>query len=99
MKVCYSRRAVADLIGIADYVRERNPRAAEAIEQRIRASIVQLEMFPFIGRQTDDQNIRMFPIVRYPYLVFYEVVGDETIVHHIRDGRQQPIDPGDLRSE
>jgi hypothetical protein len=40
----------------------------------------------------------MFPIVRYPYLVFYEVVGDEAIIHHIRDGRQQPIDPGDFRS-
>ena len=75
MKVRYSKGAVADLIAIADYIRDRNPRAAEAVERRIRASIDQLEMFPLLGRPTDDPSIRMFPIVRYPYLVFYEVGG------------------------
>lgn len=70
MKVRYSQRAVADLIGIAGYIRDHNPRAAETVEKRIRASIAQLEMFPSIGRTTDDPSIRMFPIARYPYLVF-----------------------------
>lgn len=73
MKVRYSRRAIADLVGIADYVREHNPPAAAALEKRIRASIEQLQMFPYSGRSTDDPSMRMFPIVRYPYLVFYEV--------------------------
>jgi plasmid stabilization system protein ParE len=74
MKVRYSRRAVADLIGIADYIRAHNPQAAEAVEKRIRASIRRLETFPFGGRRTEDPTIRMFPIGRYPYLVFYEVL-------------------------
>lgn len=99
MRVRYSRGAIADLIGIADYIREHNPRAAEAVEKRIRASIDQLETFPFGGRPTDDPSIRMFPIVRYPYLVFYEVVGGEVVIHHIRHGRREPLDPGDVRSE
>jgi toxin ParE1/3/4 len=80
MKVRYSRSVVADLIAIADYIRDRNPRAAEEVEKRIRASIGQLEMFPFGGRQTDDPGIRMFPIVRYPYLVFYEVGDGEVVI-------------------
>jgi len=99
MKVRYSRRAIADLVGIADYIRKHNPRAAEAVEKRIRASIRQLEMFPFSGRSTDDPTIRMFPIVRYPYLVFYEVFGDEVVIHHIRHGRRRPLAPGEARSE
>jgi len=94
MKVRYSRRAVADLIGIAEYIRERNPRAAELVEKRIRASIEQLEIFPSIGRRTDDSTIRMFPIVRYPYLVFYEVVKGEIVVHHIRHARRQSLGSG-----
>lgn len=98
MKVCYSQRAVADLIDIADYIREHNPRAARAVEERIRASIGQFEMFPFGGRPTDDPDIRMFPIARYPYLVFYEVLGDEVIIHHIRHGRRRPLDPKGSRS-
>lgn len=99
MKLRYSRRAVADLIGIADYIRAQNPRAAEAVERRIRASIKQLEMFPFSGRPTDDPSIRMFPVVRYPYLVLYEVVGGDVVIHHIRHGCRGPLDPGDVRSE
>jgi addiction module RelE/StbE family toxin len=94
MKVRYSRRAVADLAAIGDYVRPRNPRAAEAVEKRIRALIDQLEWFPFLGRATDDPAIRVLPVVRYPYLVFYEVSGEEVIIHHIRHGRRRPLAPG-----
>ena len=98
MSVRYSRGAIADLIAIADYIREHNPRAAEAVEKRIRASIDKLEMFPFSGRPTGDPSIRMFPIVRYPYLVLYEVAGNEIAIHHIRHGRRKPVDPGGVRS-
>jgi addiction module RelE/StbE family toxin len=98
MKVRWSRRAIANLVGIADYVREHNPRAAAALEKRIRASIGQLQMFPRSGRPTDDPGIRMFPIVRYPYLVFYEVAEDEVVIHHIRHARREPVDPGAARS-
>lgn len=99
MKLRYSKGAVADLIGIADYIREHNPRAADGVEKRIRAAIRRLEMFPFSGRPTDDPYVRMFPIVRYPYLVFYEVLQGEVVIHHIRHGRREPLDPGDVISE
>ncbi len=98
MKVRYSRRAVADLVAIAEYIREHNPSAAAAVEKRIQDSIDQLEAFPFKGRPTDDPAVRMFPIVRYPYLVFYEVMDGEIVVHHIRHGRRRPIDPTKVRS-
>jgi addiction module RelE/StbE family toxin len=99
MRVRYSKGAVTDLVAIADYIRDRNPRAAEEVEKRIRASIGQLEMFPLIGRPTEDPSIRMFPIVRYPYLVFYEVAGGQVVIHHIRHARREPLDPGDARSD
>ncbi len=98
MRVRYSRRALADIVRIADFVREHNPSAAAALEKRIRSSIEQLQTFPLIGRPTDDPDIRMFPIVHYPYLVFYEVVAREIVVHHIRHARRRPLDPGDARS-
>jgi addiction module RelE/StbE family toxin len=99
MKVRYSKGAVADLIAIANYIRDRNPRAAAVVERRIRASIDQLETFPLLGRPTDDPSIRMFPIVRYPYLVFYDIGGGEIVIHHIRHGRRIPIDQGGVRSQ
>lgn len=85
MKVRYSKRAVDDLIAVADNIRPTdlsiyNPSAAEAVEKRIRASIARLSIFPFIGRATDDSVIRVLPITRYPYLVFYEVLGEEIVI-------------------
>jgi toxin ParE1/3/4 len=98
MKARYSKRAIHDLISAADYMRDRNPRALLAIEQRNRSAIRQLELFPFIGRTTDDPEIRVLPIVHYPYLVFYEVLQDEIIIHHIRHGRRAAPGPVDTQS-
>jgi toxin ParE1/3/4 len=98
MKVRYSRRALADLVGIAAYMREHNTQTAAALEKWLRASIEQLQTFPLLGRPTDDPEIRMFPIVRYPYLVFYEVADNEIVIHHIRHARRQPLNPGAARS-
>jgi addiction module RelE/StbE family toxin len=98
-RVRYARRAIADLIGIADYIRERNPRAAETVADRIRASIARLGMFPFIGRPTDDPSLRILPIGRYPYVVYYEVIEGDVVVHHIRHGRRKPPRPDEIRSK
>ena len=46
MRVRYSKGAIADLIGIADYIREHNPRAAEAVEKRIRRQSTSSRRFP-----------------------------------------------------
>ena len=98
MKARYSKRAIQDLLSIADYMRDRNPQASLAIEQRIRSAVRQLELFPFIGRTTDDPEIRVLPVVHYPYLIFYEVLQDELVIHHIRHGRRAPPEPADTRS-
>ena len=29
------------------------------------------------------RKIRVLPIVHYPYVVFYEVLEDEVVVHHL----------------
>ena len=44
------------------------------------------------------RKIRVLPIVHYPYVVFYEVLEDEVVVHHIRHGRRAPPEPADTRS-
>jgi toxin ParE1/3/4 len=96
--VRYARRAIFDLIDIAEYIRKQNPRAAEAVATRIRASIAQLGIFPFIGQPTDDADMRLLPIGRYPYIVFYEVIEEEVVVHHIPHGRRKPPSPDEIRS-
>lgn len=41
---------------------------------------------PFVGRPSDVDGIRVKPI--RDYLLFYEVLADVIIIHHIWDGRR-----------
>ena len=93
MRVRYSKRATRDLISIADYITARDPSAAEAVETRIRTATSRLGFFPFSGRETDDPSIRVLPVARYPYLIFYEVLEKAVVIHHIRDARRKPFHP------
>lgn len=97
MKVRYSPHAAADLIAIADYLTERNPPAARAVEIAPRRSIDLLGEFPGSGRVlTQWPDVRVMPLTRYPYLIFYMVSADELLILHIRHGARAPIGPEDL---
>jgi toxin ParE1/3/4 len=97
MKVRYRPRAIADLIGIADYLSERSPAGARAVEARIRMSVELLRQFPESGRVIEQRSqVRVMPIVRYPYLVFYTVTEEELVILHIRHGARETIDPDEL---
>jgi toxin ParE1/3/4 len=47
-----------------------------AVKARIQRAIGRLARFPYSCRATAPPGIRVLPVVRYPYLVFYTV--DET---------------------
>ena len=91
MRVRYSKRATEDLVAIAEYISVRSPSAAISVEDAIRSVAIQLSIFPFSGRETSDPDIRVLSTPRYPYLVFYEVLKNKVVIHHIRHGRRKPI--------
>ena len=97
MKVRYSPRAVADLNGIADYLIERSPQGARAVEAAIRTTVSLVADFPGCGRVVAQRpEVRVIPVTRYPYLIFYTVTGDAVVVLHIRHGAREPAKPEDL---
>jgi len=38
--------------------------------------------------RNDIPEVRVFPISRYPYLVYHRVDGTEVTIVHVRDGRR-----------
>jgi plasmid stabilization system protein ParE len=48
-----------------------------------------LPLHPSLGVRTDDPTIRRLVATAYPYLVFYEIAGDEIVVHHIRHAARE----------
>jgi len=65
------------------------------VQARIQAVTDLLLCHPGIGALTTDPSIRRMTTSAYPYLIFYEVAGDELIIHAVRHGARNPADmPG-----
>jgi toxin ParE1/3/4 len=96
MKVRLDPRAVRDLEDIRAYLIEHSPSGAERVRQHIAQTIERLGDFPLLGRITDETNVRVLPLTRYPYLIFYAVLPDTAAVLHIRHGAREPLDPTEL---
>jgi len=73
MRLRFTPRAQRDLADIYDYLAEKNPAAAQRVEDHIRASLELLETWAGFGAPTDLGDVRRLPIVRYPYRAFYRV--------------------------
>jgi plasmid stabilization system protein ParE len=96
MKVRYTRRALLDLVNIADYISERNPSAAIKVETAIRSSIDLLADFPMLGRNLPELHARALGVPRYPYTAYYRIKDEKISILHVRDNRRRPLERGDL---
>jgi addiction module RelE/StbE family toxin len=93
MKVRYSETALRELDEIFAYIYERNRSAAVAVVDRIERLSSLIREVPLIGHLTDEEGVRMMPVVRYPFLIFYAVSdrADEVVILHIRHAaRRRP---------
>ena len=92
MKAEYSRRALTDLRDIAAYyANSDNPTVGEAVAARIREVVARLEVVPRSGRPVSDREaVRVAPLLRYPYNIFYAVTGETVRIVHIRHTSPRP---------
>jgi plasmid stabilization system protein ParE len=88
VKLRFSPRARSDIDHIYEYIAEHNKRAARAVVSQIRSTSELLARHPGLGRQTDTPGVRVFPVARYPYLVYHRMHEDNVIIIHVRDGRR-----------
>jgi toxin ParE1/3/4 len=98
MKVRYSPQALLQLSEIHSNIAQPNPRAAKAVVARIEELCEKLGEFPGMGSITDHPGVRVLPVVRYPYLIFYRLIteSDEVRILRIRHGRRKPLAPGEI---
>ena len=65
MKLRFTRRAVDNIAELADYIRARNPEAAEAVRTAIYDSLANLLLFPNVGRQQTTEGVRKLVTRKY----------------------------------
>ncbi len=91
MKVRYTETALRELDEIFTYIFEHDRSAATGVIERVERLTALLVEFPFVGHETDEIGVRVVPLVRYPFLIFYTVNTDEVVILHVRHGsRLQP---------
>ncbi|HUD85582.1 MAG TPA: type II toxin-antitoxin system RelE/ParE family toxin [Xanthobacteraceae bacterium] len=91
MKLRFTRRAVANIVEITDYIRERNPAAAQRVRAAIYESLQNLILFPHIGRRQNTAGVRKLVTRKYAYLVYYTVdePAEEIVILNMKHSAQR----------
>lgn len=84
MKVVYTAATVADLRKIADWLAIHYPAIAPFVERRIRTVIAWIGRWPESARRSAKRpGVRIVPVGRYPYRIFYRITDDAVEILHI----------------
>lgn len=91
MKLRFTRRAVDNIVELADYIRARNLEAAEAVRAAIYNSLTNLLLFPNVGRLQTTEGVRKLVTRKYSYLIYYTVdeVAEEIIVLSVKHSARE----------
>lgn len=92
MTVEYTRHAVADLQKVAADSAAFGASVAAALEVRFRELVNRIANNPELGaRVADRPGVRVVPLIRYPYKVFYRILTDGGVrILHVRHTARRP---------
>ena len=90
MKVRYTPRAAGDLADILSYLDERSPQGAQNVKKALHKAVALIGRHPQIGRNSNVEDTRVFPVGRYPYLIYWSIEAGEVWIVHIRHARRRP---------
>ena len=93
MRVHISQRAEGDLARIYAYLYQHAyPEVAERFRTNAQSALAQLGRHPEIGPHpgwaTRHRSLRFWVISRTPYIIYYEISGDEVSIERVLDGRR-----------
>ena len=92
MKVEFAPRATADLKRIGEQSRRAfGDTVAAALETYIRATVARISVVPDGAQRLPQRpGVRVIPLIRYPFKIFYTVVGETISILHIRHAARRP---------
>ncbi len=93
MKVVYTDPALHDLDEITVWLWRHYPGLGRAIERRLRIVVAHIARWPESMRRSKRRpDVRVAPLGRYPYKIFYRVRADTIEILHIHHAAREPWD-------
>jgi plasmid stabilization system protein ParE len=93
MKVVWTDEALRDLDKIAEYLSTHYPTVAPAVGLRVQAVVGRVGRWPQSARRsTKRAGVRVVPLGRYPYKIFYRVTEESVEILHVHHAARQPWD-------
>jgi plasmid stabilization system protein ParE len=90
VKAVFSQAALDDLDHILAYTATHYPSLEAKLEQRVRAAIARIELLPEHAHLLEgSENVRVVPLLRYPFKIFYQADGDRILILHIHHTARQ----------
>lgn len=85
MKVVFTAAALADLDEILDYTADEVwPGHVVPLQRRVRAVLDRITEWPESGRTVEQRpGVRVVPLIRFPFRLFYRMEGETVEVLHI----------------
>ena len=94
MKVVYTEEALRDLDEILAFIASNYPAISRSFGLRLDAVMTRIGRWPESAQEVEQRpGVRMVPLIRYPYRIFYQVgTAAVEILHIDHAARQQPWD-------
>ena len=90
MKVVYTDEALRDLDEILAFIASNYPAIAASFVMRLDAVMARIGRWPESAQEIEQRpGVRMAPLVRYPYRVFYQVTTAAVEILHIHHAARQ----------
>ena len=89
-KIIWSRRATIKLYSILEFyiLRNKSKTYSTKLYTKINKEVKLLQNNPELGIKTTEESIR--GLIVESYIVYYQVTGNEIVIHSIWDSRQNP---------
>ena len=91
MRVVYTDEALDNLDGILAFIARHYPGIRAAFEKRLRTVVARIGAWPESAEEVAQRpGVRVAPLIRYPYKVFYRVTDEAVEILYIHHAARLP---------